>query len=149
MYPLVQKLKISFPDDNLLTVSVNVDGLPLHRSSNKSFWPLLGILDQAVDKTPFIIALYFGNTKPLLADDYFRLFIEECLSLESNGILFENVKYIFRISCIIADAPARAFTKCIFSHNSLNGCEKCCQKGVYIWAELYGLILQILHEEQI
>lgn len=47
------------------------------------------------------------------------------------GISIENIKYIFIVSCLTADAPVRPFAKCIFGYNSLTGCEKCSQKGLY------------------
>lgn len=52
-YPLMtEKLtNNSIPLDRFLSVSVNVDGLPLHNSTTKSFWPLLCILDQSVEQT--------------------------------------------------------------------------------------------------
>lgn len=66
--------------------------------------------------------------------------------LENNGILVNNQKYTFHVICIIADAPARAFLKCIKSHNSLYGCEKFTQEGFYIgrtsWRYISNLYLR-------
>ncbi|XP_046408651.1 uncharacterized protein LOC124173179 isoform X1 [Ischnura elegans] len=36
------------------------------------------------------------------------------------------------ISAIICDAPARAFLKCVKGHTGFYGCERCCQRGVYL-----------------
>jgi hypothetical protein len=44
----------SFPDK--LSLALNVDGLPLYRSTTKSFWTLLGILPEI--RIPFTIAIF-------------------------------------------------------------------------------------------
>lgn len=133
-YPLMkQKIGLmNLSPSNFLSVSVNVDGLPIHTSSTKSFWPLLCTLDQAVNKKPFVVAIYYGDSKPACANNFLSPFIEECKKLEANGFKLNNTSFAFRISCIIADSPARSFIKCIVGHNSRNGCEKCTQEGTYL-----------------
>jgi hypothetical protein len=37
-----------------------------------------------------------------------------------------------RISCLIADAPARAFVKGIKNHNAYHGCERCVDEGEWV-----------------
>lgn len=130
-YPIIDLKKLQI-DSDLLTVTVNVDGLPVHSSTNYSFWPILCILDQCNNKKPFIVGLFYGESKPNNVNNYLRPFVDECFELETNGITIQGKKYAFRLSCIVADAPARAFIKSIKSHNSLHGCEKCTQEGVYI-----------------
>lgn len=128
-YPIVEEIKNKLKTDLIFTLTLNTDGLPISDSSSSSFWPILGILDQADDTSPFVIVLFHGQAKPDNANEFFKPFVEECLHLEAQGIVFNNKIYAFRISCIIADAPARAFLKCIVAFNSLNGCEKCTQEG--------------------
>ncbi|XP_063216426.1 uncharacterized protein LOC134527571 isoform X1 [Bacillus rossius redtenbacheri] len=130
-YPLLRNIYRDYSSENMVTISVNVDGLPLFSSSNKSFWVLLGILDQAVDRCPFVVAVYYGASKPSDATEFLQPFVNECVFLERNGINITNKHYKFCVSCVIADAPARSFVKSVVGHNSLNGCEKCVQKGKY------------------
>ncbi|GBO24127.1 hypothetical protein AVEN_105168-1 [Araneus ventricosus] len=133
-YPLIEKNigLINFSHNTFLSVSVNGDGLLIHTSSTKSFWPLLCVVDQAINKNPIVVALYYGNSKPANANNFLRPFVEECKNLETNGIMLNGVNYVFRVSCIIADSPTRSFIKCIVGHNSLHGCEKCTQDGIYL-----------------
>lgn len=86
-----------------------MDGLPVQSSTTNSFWPILCVLDQSVNKEPFIVGLYYGASKPNDANSYLRPFVDECIDLENNGIIINIKKYAFRLSCITADAPARAF----------------------------------------
>lgn len=133
-YPIIKDIahNLHCPFDKIITITVNVDGLPLNKSTTKCFWPLLCVLDQSVNRTPFIVALYFGNSKPNNSTEFFQDFVNECLLLEKAGIIVNNVNYMFRISCIVADSPARSFLKNIVSHNSLHACEKCTQEGIYM-----------------
>ncbi|XP_046400910.1 uncharacterized protein LOC124167123 [Ischnura elegans] len=130
-YPYVRKSASTYSD--ILTVTVSVDGLPLSASSTKTFWPILGILDQAVDKVPFVIGIFYGpETKRSNSNEVLKMFVDECLILQSEGIKANKNTYSFRVSCVVADAPARSFVKCIASHNSLHGCEKCVQEDVFV-----------------
>ncbi|XP_039297657.1 uncharacterized protein LOC111050431 isoform X1 [Nilaparvata lugens] len=131
-HPIMKQIAHNFSTQGLtlVTLSINVDGLPITSSSTKAFWPILGIVDKVIDKQPFVIGLYCGEKKPASINEFLRPFVDECLELEVNGIIVEGVKYAFRISCIVADAPARQFLKCIVSHCSSYACEKCIQEGV-------------------
>lgn len=126
-FPVINRLKQEL-GDMLVTIAVGIDGIPITKSTNKQFWPVLCSVDQAVDQVPFVAALYFGNTKPS-DTDFLKPFVETCKMLEEHGILFNNIKYEFRISRILADAPARSFIKGVRNHNSYEGCERCSQVG--------------------
>lgn len=51
--------------------------------------------------------------------------------LEGLGIYYNNVHYLIKIRCIVADAPARSFIKNCKAHNAYFGCERCVTKGRY------------------
>jgi len=115
--------------ENLITISIGIDGLPLSRSSNSQFWPILGCVDQSIDNSVFIIGLYFGETKPDPLSQYLSKFVEEMTDLESYSLTVSDIIYNVRLRCIIADAPARSFLKGCTSFNAYNGCERCHDKG--------------------
>ena len=48
-------------DGKQVALTVNIDGLPIHKSSSREFWPILCTFDNC---TPSIVALYFGRGKP-------------------------------------------------------------------------------------
>lgn len=116
--------------ENLVTISVGVDGIPLSRSTRSQFWPLLGKIDQLKINSIFVIGLFYGVQKPTNLD-FLNDFIAETITLEKDGFNHLGKKFHFRISCIIADAPARSFIKGIKNHNSYSGCEKCVQHGEF------------------
>lgn len=86
------------------------------------FWPILG---QIKNCQPFIVALYYGSSKPDSVEEFLRDFLEELQQLIQNGVSFHNLVHTVTVKAIICDAQARSFLKCIKSHSSLHGCERC------------------------
>uniref|UniRef100_W5MYB2 Transposase domain-containing protein n=1 Tax=Lepisosteus oculatus TaxID=7918 RepID=W5MYB2_LEPOC len=105
---------------------INVDGVPLFKSTSVQFWPILCSFHQF---EPFIVALFCGGSKPESVDDYVSDFLEELKLLTNNGIHFEDRVFNVTVKAFICDAPARSYLKCCKGHNSYFGCERCKIKG--------------------
>lgn len=116
-------------------LSVNIDGIPLHKSSNEQFWPILIKFDCF---RPALVALYCGNTKPDSVEKFLEDFLEEYEQLCENGFVFAGKRVLVRIAAFICDAPARSFIKCIKGHTGYYSCERCEIKGTW---ESHVLIL--------
>jgi len=112
----------------VITITVGIDGLPVSRSSKAQLWPTIGYVDQCIKKVPFLISAYFGYEKPSIKE-YLLPFVNEMNNLEEAGIVWNGKKFVFRIRCIVADAPARNLIKCTSAFNGYNGCDRCVQKG--------------------
>ncbi len=123
--------------DNLITIKVGIDGVPISKSSNLQFWPILFSVDQCKDRSVYVAALYYGTHKPKNVDDFLSDFVTEMKELENNGLYYNNVNYSIRIRCLVADAPARSFLKCIKNHNAYYGCERCSRKGKWKGRVIY------------
>lgn len=117
---LAQKMYHS--DDNTIHVSTNIDGVPLFKSSNIQFWPILCSFDRF---EPFIVALYCGSSKPEPVQDYLADFLQELQHLVHNGLNYDDITYHISIRAFICDAPARAFLKCVKGHSGYDSCESC------------------------
>ena len=120
-------------DLNCIHIQINIDGLPLFKSSKAQFWPILGRVVKPLVSDPFIIGLFSGEKKPGDVGEYLQDFIGEVHYIEQHGIEVngsEN-KLGIHLSCFICDAPARAFIKNIKGHNAYHGCDKCIQNGVW------------------
>lgn len=113
-----------------VTFQLNIDGVPLFKSTNGQFWPVLGKIDKPFVGVPFVIGIYYGVNKPSNLD-FLKDFCNEYAAIRKSGILFENVVLNCEISVIICDAPARAFIKCVKGHTSYSSCERCTQTGVW------------------
>lgn len=116
---------------NKLELQVNIDGLPLFKSSAKQFWPILGTVQNLPHKEPVTIGLFCGTCKPTSLDEYLEDFISDVNEL-AKGFEFEGVKLFLELSCMVCDAPARAFLKNVKGHTGYHGCEKCTQEGIYL-----------------
>lgn len=121
--------KYSMTPQNHLTLQVNIDGLPLFKSSTMQLWPILGMVDQIPKREPFIIGLFSGHSKPLSAQEFLKPFIDDLMQVESNGFLYNGQNYHMTVSAVICDTPARSFVKCVKGHNGYFGCDKCIQSG--------------------
>lgn len=58
-----------------LKLSVNVDGVPLDKSTNSQLWPILGSINSS--DYVFVIAIFHGYSKPDSVEEYLRDFIKE------------------------------------------------------------------------
>ncbi|KAG7470152.1 hypothetical protein MATL_G00136460 [Megalops atlanticus] len=114
-----------------LRLQINVDGMPLFKSSNEQFWPILALIEEDPNRIPFVVALYSGQSKPSDANEYLSDFVMEMERIASDGVVYQSKLYKVEISAFVCDAPARAFIKNIKSHNSYYGCERCAQEGVW------------------
>lgn len=117
-------------EHNEIVLDINIDGLSPFKSTRDEIWPILGKLKDT--KEPFIIAAYFGKGKPNSLEEFLHEYVEEAQDLTANGIQIFGNHYNVVIRNYILDAPARAFVKCIASHNSMFSCEKCETQSVYV-----------------
>lgn len=111
-----------------ISLHLNIDGVPLFKSTSGQFWPVLGRVYTPFVSEPFVIALFFGNEKPKNLD-FLTDFVEEYNTLRNEGIHVFGKTVSVRLSAIICDAPARAFVKNIKSHSGYSACERCTQRG--------------------
>ena len=99
---------------NKVEIDVNVDGLPLFKSSRLKFWPILGRLVGSKND-PFVIAIFGGKCDPEV-NQFLSDFVVEVRGLQNAGLEFNGVAYNFNVRNYICDAPARAKIKCIVEH---------------------------------
>lgn len=116
------------PDTGIIKLTVNVDGVPLFKSSSKQFWPILCSFPSV---QPFIAAIFCGDSKPSSVAEYMQDFLQELQHLHENGITIDGKQYRLSVKAFVCDAPARAFLKCIKSHTGYWSCERCVIKGSY------------------
>jgi hypothetical protein len=134
-FGLVNGLKYVLQKSNIIAnnidIQINVDGLPLFNSSTKGFWVVLGKVIQ-IPQSVFVIGIYYGLNKPMLAEDFLSDTITELKYLEENNIHMGTFQCKVNLKGVCCDTPARAFVKCIKSHTGYYGCDRCTQKGDYL-----------------
>jgi hypothetical protein len=110
-----------------VVVQFNIDGLPITKSNNNAFWPILGCLSKSSEV--FVVGIYEGKGKPNDINDYLHDFVNEAYHLCTNGIEIGDKIVPFKIEAFVCDAPARAYITQIKHFSGFYGCGKCIIKG--------------------
>ncbi|XP_055522712.1 uncharacterized protein LOC129716893 [Wyeomyia smithii] len=127
-------LRCTFKDlssDISIQLNINIDGVPLHKSSRAQFWPILANIHGMEHVKPMVIGIFCGQTKPLDVTEYLSPFVNEMIPLLQNGQTINGCKIKINIRCFICDSPARAFLKGVVNFNGIHGCLKCTTEGEY------------------
>ena len=118
--------------NNEVCISVNIDGVPLFKSSKIQLWPILGLINDVPNSDPFTIGVFCGDSKPGNVNEFLDDFVGEMKSLYQNGLQVGGRTVSVKVKCFICDAPARAYLKQTKGHNAYHGCERCTQHGVWL-----------------
>ncbi|KAF5285063.1 hypothetical protein FQR65_LT02376 [Abscondita terminalis] len=121
---LFLKYKVNINNNtDTITMSVNIDGLPLHKSTGNSLWPILCVIksiEVLADKI-FVLGIFCGTTKPP-ANEFISDFVTESRKLCENRIQINKSVLNFRISSLICDAPAKSHIMAIKGHTGHFSC---------------------------
>ena len=125
---VLSKHPLAISDDLPLQLTINIDGLPLFKSTSDQFWPILGSFN---NHDVFLIGLFYGKHKPDSLEEYLEDFLEELHLLEHKGITHDLKTFRVKLLCISCDAPARSFLKVIVGHTGYFSCERCEIRGTW------------------
>ncbi|KYN00711.1 hypothetical protein ALC62_08511, partial [Cyphomyrmex costatus] len=128
---LTLKLNQNDFEGEKVNISINIDGLPLTKSSCSQFWPILSKIDELEQVEPFPVGIYHGKSKPSNSNMFLLRFIEEMKILQTEGLNFNGRIIQVSISKILCDAPAKSFVLCIKNFNSYQSCTKCWAEGLF------------------
>lgn len=113
---LVNQLKFldpkKIPKD--IALHLNIDGLPLSKSSPSQIWTNLFKIANYPDAScdPFIAGIYHGEGKSENVNLYLEPVILEYLQLSNTGFIFNNQRYRIIIRLFTADTVARNYIMC-------------------------------------
>lgn len=106
---------------NNISIKINVDGLPIYKSSKDELWPILFNIEEASSIQPMIIGIYCGKSKPSNVTSFLNPFVAEMEDVLKHGVMINGHTFAVSIRGFICDSPARAFIKgitLIFCNNS-------------------------------
>lgn len=112
-----------------LEVFINIDGLPLSKSSGSQLYPILCKL--TTNNIVGVIGLYHGYEKPKEANDFLKMFIEEAVEILTDGIIYNDTVYQVEIRGFVCDVPAKSFIKYTVGHTGYMSCSKCQVEGSF------------------
>lgn len=72
-----------------ISLQVNIDGLPIYKSSNSQYWPILGLVENYNDgvqtnKLPFVIGVFFGEKKTHQVLISYKTLLRKCSILKKK-----------------------------------------------------------------
>ena len=127
------------PGTQVISILTNIDGLPIHKSTKKQFWPILCMSRDFLDCSPFLVGLYCGTSNPPSLDEYLSPFIDQINEFQKTGIVFHGQVFPVKLLAIVCDAPAKAFVKATKGHAGYFGCDKCEQEGIHTGSRMIFL----------
>lgn len=118
---------------NLQTIKlcINIDGLPLSKSSSSQFYPILCRIFEGRSEVD-MIGLYHGNEKPQDVNIFLNEFVTDVVDLVNNGIETNGKTFSVVVKAFICDVPAKSFITCTKGHTGYASCTKCQEEGSYI-----------------
>ena len=129
-YKYYQSLK---PNQLVLTITLNSDGLPLSKASKSQAWPLyirLNELNCTDELKTFLLATFHGTSKPP-ANFFLSPLIDDLVSLANDGLFIERLNcqvYVFLFSALF-DTIARNHFLMHTAFNGQFGCTICKEEG--------------------
>lgn len=114
-----------------INIQLNIDGLPISKSSNQQFWLVLCWLTDIPLSGPFVLGLYYGEDKPKSSNDFLHDTVQNILNCKS--VIVDGIRQIVKVNVhsVVCDAPARAFILNVKRHTGYFGCQKCTVEGEY------------------
>ena len=118
--PILQKIiQNTYKNSNNFQLSLNIDGLPLFKSSQSSVWPIL----LSIKKHIIILAMTYGKKPSDLT--FLKDSIVDLKTILTEGLDIDDRHINFQLANITCDAPAKAFIKATKMFNAKHGCDRC------------------------
>lgn len=129
----LQKMLESIPSLSEVKLMLNIDGLPLFKSSTGELWPILASVlnvPQLVAQV-FPVGVYYGKKKPGSLGEFLSDFVQDMRNLIEDGLFVNGKKVLVYLSAICCDAPAKSFILGIKGHTGYSSCTRCTQEGTF------------------
>ena len=94
-----------------ISININLDGLPVFKSSKIEFWPILFNIHQMPEFPPMVIGIFCGTSKCTDLGQFLLPFVNDIKNAMANGFLINSHQVTLKLRCIICDSPARAYIK--------------------------------------
>lgn len=114
-----------------LHLLVNIDGIPLFKSSPGMVIPILiSIVNiPELKKIVFPVGLYYGDQKPENMDVFLNKFVTEILGFSESGLFFGSKSIPVKIIGFVCDAPAKKDILGFKGHGGYYSCTRCTVHG--------------------
>lgn len=101
----------SLSEDINISININIDGLPIHKSSKFQLWPILCNVHEYPSLQALPVGIFIGKTKPADVNEFLTPFVDEIIPILKEGVVLNQHIITLKLRCFICDSPARAFIK--------------------------------------
>ena len=123
-------------DHRHLSLTVNIDGVSIYKSTNYSMWPVQCIVNelpiQLRKKHLLLAGLWFGSVKPFV-HTFLKPFVTHFNHLSESGFAWSKggntIRTYVHVLVVCADAVARCMLQGIKQFNGEYGCSWCLNPG--------------------
>lgn len=112
-----------------VSITANIDGVQVCKSSRKQFWPIL-IKIKGLLLTPIVVGIFYGNHKPNSLE-FLNNFVEELCHLITNRHQSRQKEVSVSLDKFSLDVPAMSLIKGIKGHAGYFSCGSCTVEGEY------------------
>ncbi|CAN7949918.1 unnamed protein product, partial [Ixodes hexagonus] len=117
---------------DIITINVNIDGLPLTKSTRDQFWPILCQVKNCGKCDVFPIGVYYGKSKAVCSEAFLRPAVLDINQVLSEGVVLRGKHVRVELAGLVCDAPAKSYVLGIKGHNGYFSCTKCETEGEFI-----------------
>ncbi|XP_050066659.1 uncharacterized protein LOC126555823 [Aphis gossypii] len=118
--------------EETIKILIGIDGLPLTKSFNSTFWSILGCVRYPSNYPHiFLIGLYWGKDKPEESNIFLKDMVNELIELSKNGFMTEFGKKKVIVDGFCYDAPAKSYILKTKGHTGFFSCSRCSTEGIY------------------
>lgn len=120
--------------DVTIRLLIGIDGLPLAKSSDSQFWPILCRIQNVsnFNSQVFLVGLYWGKQKPQNSNEFLVQLVNELKILCIDGISLPCSKKKIVVHAVCCDVPAKSYVLGTKGHSGFSSCTKCTVTGVYL-----------------
>lgn len=108
---------------NNIHLLVNIDGAPLHNSTEKGLWPIQ--VSWNLPKSVYVVGIFYGPGKPQNVDAFLQMFVNETNILSEGGFKYMHETFTISIDAFICDAPAKCMILNSKGHSGYCSCPTC------------------------
>jgi len=126
---ILEEMLVNYNDVQNLNLLINIDGLPITKSSTACLWPIL--CSNSAKTKVYIVGAFYGFCKPSCANEFLKPLVNDLITFISNGIHTNRLHVQVRLHALICDTPAKSFVLATKAHTGYYSCSKCTIEGMY------------------
>jgi len=92
----------------IIKLAINIDGLPLNKSSGSQLYPILAMIKNCNENSIFPIGIYRGYEKPSDFNELLHKYVDEAADISGKSIIVCGKEVIFEIEMLLFDAVAKS-----------------------------------------